>query len=82
MEETLDDIEKVWLAGGGKKYIGGDNISVADIMACCELEQPRIIAGYDLCGGREVLSGYMDRVKTELNPHYDEVHAVGQLYLI
>ena len=38
---TLDTIENVWLNGGKNKYIaGGDKISVADIQACCELEQP------------------------------------------
>ena len=41
MEDTLGQIENFWLDQGNKKYIGdGDNISVADIWACCELEQP------------------------------------------
>ena len=39
--KSLDAIEKIWLNDGKNKYIaGGDKISVADIMACCELEQP------------------------------------------
>lgn len=43
VNKTLDMIENIWLDGGKKKYIaGGDEISVADIMACCELEQPTI----------------------------------------
>jgi glutathione S-transferase len=40
METTLDQIEQIWLQNGDKKYLTGDKISVADIMACCELEQP------------------------------------------
>ena len=43
MNKTLDDIEKKWLEGGKNKYIaGGDQISVADLQAICELEQPGI----------------------------------------
>ena len=39
MEKVLDQIETIWLDNGQKKYICGDKISVADIVACCELEQ-------------------------------------------
>ena len=40
MEKVLDQIETIWLENGQKKYLAGDKISVADIVACCELEQP------------------------------------------
>ena len=40
MNRVLDQIETIWLENGQKKYICGDKISVADIVACCELEQP------------------------------------------
>ena len=40
MEKVLDDIERIWLENGAKKFICGAKISVADIVACCELEQP------------------------------------------
>ena len=41
----LLQIENVFLEGGTKKYIvGGDKMSVADLFACCELEQP-LMAG-------------------------------------
>ena len=75
MEACLDDFERVWLAGGNKKYVVGDKISVADILAACELEQPSM-AGYDVTQGRGVLGEYLKRVKGELNPHYDEVSSV------
>lgn len=40
MEKCLGEIETVWLDGGNKKFIMGDKISIADLLACCELEQP------------------------------------------
>ena len=47
MENCLDQIEEIWLENGKKKYIaGGDALSIADIVACCELEQPTM-AGLD-----------------------------------
>jgi hypothetical protein len=43
MNATLDVIERVWLDGGKNKYIaGGDKISVADLMAVAELDQPNM----------------------------------------
>ena len=79
MEKTLSDIEQIWLEGGKRKYIAGTDgdgaLSVADIMACCELEQPSM-AGYDVRKGRPILEEYMNRVKEDLNPHYDDVHKV------
>ena len=76
MTKALNTVENVWLEKGKNKYItGSDKISVADIMACCELEQPSL-AGYDVRDGRPILSEYMKRIKEELNPHYDDVHAV------
>jgi len=75
MEACLDDFERVWLAGGAKEYVVGDKISVADILAACEMEQPSM-AGYDVTEGRTVLGEYLKRVKGELNPHYDEVSSI------
>jgi hypothetical protein len=70
---------RVWLDGGKRKYIAGSDpegvISVADILACCELEQTSM-AGYDVRKDRPILTEYMDRVKADLNPHYDDVHKV------
>ena len=75
MEKALKDIEKVWLENGQKKYLAGDKISVADIVALCELEQPSM-AGYDVKKGRPVLAEYMARIKSELQPHYDDAHKI------
>ena len=72
MISCLNDFERVWLGGGEKKYVAGDKISVADIMAVCELDQPSM-AGYDVTKDRKILAEYMQRVKQDLNPHYEEV---------
>lgn len=40
MENCLSEIENIWLDRGKKQFIAGDKISVADLLACCELEQP------------------------------------------
>ena len=42
MEKCLAHIETIWLENGKKKFIIGDEISVADLLAVCELEQPGI----------------------------------------
>ena len=40
MENCLHEIEHIWLNDGKNKFICGDNITIADLLACCELEQP------------------------------------------
>ena len=66
------------------------SLQIADIMAATELEQPSM-AGYDVTEGRykvnsekqktsfptlrTILGEYLARVKTALNPHYDDVSA-------
>ena len=42
VNRVLDQIETIWLEGGKKKFLCGDQISVADVFACCEMEQPAI----------------------------------------
>ncbi|XP_071445891.1 glutathione S-transferase theta-1 [Hetaerina americana] len=73
MEKSLDDVEKFWLKNGEKKYLTGNEISIADILGACEVEQPKM-AGYDVRLNRPHLSSWLDRVKNYLSPHYDEVH--------
>lgn len=38
MVECLDNIENLWL--GKSEFLAGKEISVADILGVCELEQP------------------------------------------
>lgn len=38
MIENLDKLENIWLKN--KPYLCGDEISISDLVAACELEQP------------------------------------------
>ncbi|KAI7815383.1 glutathione S-transferase [Rhyzopertha dominica] len=73
MSSCLDSIETLWLSQN--RYIAGNEISVADLFAACEIEQPRM-AGYDPKNGRPKLAEWLDRVRQETNPFYDEAHEV------
>ncbi|XP_058066715.1 glutathione S-transferase theta-1-like [Anopheles bellator] len=72
MEKCLDFIESEYL-GHGSPYIAGDEISVADLLAACEIEQAKM-AGYDPCAGRPKLTEWMARVRDATNPYYDQAH--------
>lgn len=56
-------------------FIAGDEISIADLVAACEIEQPKL-AGYDARVGRPKLTAWMQRVKETTQPDYDEAHKV------
>ncbi|KAI8437057.1 hypothetical protein MSG28_010426 [Choristoneura fumiferana] len=74
MENALDSFDSLWL-GQGHQFITGDNICVADLLAACEVEQPRM-AGYDASAKYANIAGWMQRVKSHFNPHYDEGHMI------
>ena len=61
LRACLDDFEKMWLRDG-RKYVAGEEISVGDILAVCELEQP-IVAGLRVEEGKPPMAEYMDRVR-------------------
>ena len=71
LEMTMDFIENVFLKSN--TYLCGDEISIADLLGICELMQP-YAAGYDVSEGRPKLAEWMKRVKTRLQPHFDEAH--------
>lgn len=73
MEDCLDSMETLWLANGN--YICGDKLTAADLWAACEVEQPRV-TGYDPIVGRPILGAWLDRIRTEVDPHYGEAHAI------
>ena len=56
-----------------RRFICGDEISIADLQAVCELTQ-FWVAGADPSEGRPVIARWMDDVQTTLQPHFDEVH--------
>lgn len=75
MEKTLDLLENTWLESAEKPFLTSNEISFADILAACELEQPKI-ADYDPFVGRPRLSAWYFRVKELTNPFYDEAHGI------
>ncbi|XP_014215774.1 glutathione S-transferase theta-1 isoform X3 [Copidosoma floridanum] len=74
MVECLDQIENVWL-NDNKLFLTGQQISIADLLGACEIEQPRM-AGFDPLEGRPKLSSWYDRVVSETSPFYEEAHVL------
>lgn len=72
LENVLDQIENIWLKD--RLYIAGDEITIADLLAVTELEQPEM-AGYDVRQGNPRITEYMARVRQRLQPHYDDAHS-------
>lgn len=56
-----------------RKYICGNEISIADLQAVCELTQ-FWVTGVDPCEDTPVLAQWMKNVQDILQPHFDEVH--------
>jgi len=72
-DEALDLMENLWLEGDAK-FVAGDEISIADLLAVGEIEMLRLV-GYNPREGRPKLTAYLDRVQDQLSSFYDEVHA-------
>ncbi|CRL04366.1 CLUMA_CG017459, isoform A [Clunio marinus] len=75
MENVLTLLENTWLESSEKSFLTTKEISFADILAACELEQPKM-ADYDPFEGRPRLSSWYQKVKQFTNPFYDEAHAL------
>lgn len=78
MLKCLDQIEKVWLDHGKKAFIAGDEISIADLLAACELEQPGV-AGYDVFKLHPIIGEWRERVRSQTGSHYEDAHKVVRL---
>lgn len=74
MVASLEDFNTKWL-GRGTDFIVGNNITVADLVAACELEQPRM-AGYFPEDNFDNIAKWQKKVRTYFNPHYDEGHVI------
>ncbi|WAR03517.1 GSTT1-like protein [Mya arenaria] len=58
------------------KYIGGDEVSVADLLGVCELMQLYPVYEEDLYLANPRVKAWMERVRERLNPHFDEGNAI------
>jgi glutathione S-transferase len=74
-EMTLNHFENSWLADEKKKFLASNELTFADLLAACEIEQPRA-AGYDVFGGRPRLRAWYERVRAAANPFYDEANVI------
>ena len=69
--KSKNDLEAYFLRG--RRFICGDEISIADLQAVCELTQFWVV-GIDPTEGRPVIARWMDDVQATLQPHFNEVH--------
>ncbi|XP_026327827.1 glutathione S-transferase theta-1-like [Hyposmocoma kahamanoa] len=74
MENALQDFDTKWL-GRGTDFITGNSITIADLMAACEVEQPRM-AGYDPTEKYPNIAKWLPMVREYFNPHYQEAHVI------
>ncbi|XP_055526147.1 glutathione S-transferase theta-1-like [Wyeomyia smithii] len=75
MIACLDFIETNLLSDEGRYIDGGTDITIADLIAACEIEQPKL-TGYDPRVGRPRLTAWIQRVRERTQPDYDEAHQV------
>lgn len=75
-EKALDNIEKMFLKN--RPYLCGDHITVADILGICEVDQPLLI-GFDPVSSRPQIKCWMDRVKKDVEPCYEDVFKVTNI---
>ncbi|XP_043261383.1 glutathione S-transferase theta-1-like [Colletes gigas] len=71
LNDNLDLLENVWLQN--TPFLVGSEISIADLVGSCEVEQVRV-GGYDPWEGRPRLTAWMKRVSEETSPHYQDAH--------
>nr|XP_054767423.1 glutathione S-transferase theta-1-like [Lytechinus pictus]XP_054767463.1 glutathione S-transferase theta-1-like [Lytechinus pictus] len=71
LTKRLDKLENAFLRDND--WLAGDDISVADVLAVCEMMQ-NTVNGRDVTEGRPKLRAFLDRVKNRLKPSFDEVH--------
>ena len=67
--KSLDYIESYYLKE--RRYLCGDDVTLADLLCICELQQP-IAAGFNVYAQRPQLQAWMERVRDRLQPHFDD----------
>lgn len=73
LDKSCDLFEAAFL--NAAPFIAGDEMSVADLFAVCELMQP-LAAGFDVSASRPRLAAWMREVTTNTQPHFDHAHQV------
>ncbi|KAL3063562.1 hypothetical protein OYC64_003182 [Pagothenia borchgrevinki] len=73
LQETLDQLESMFLRR--QPFLCGDDITVADLLAVCELMQPEG-GGRDILQDRPLLQRWKSRVRAAVGDAFDQAHAV------
>ncbi|XP_026198097.1 glutathione S-transferase theta-2 isoform X2 [Anabas testudineus] len=73
LDETLDKLESMFLRR--QSFLCGHDITVADLLAVCELMQP-LGGGRDVLQGRPQLQSWRSRVQEAVGDAFDRAHAV------
>jgi len=73
MHKVFDDMDSHWLARS--KYMAGDEISIADILAICEMYQPAV-CGFDCFSTHPSIADWHQRVTEQLNPELDQANII------
>ncbi|XP_077097831.1 glutathione S-transferase theta-1-like [Siphateles boraxobius] len=73
LDGTLDKLENMFLKR--QAFLCGDDISLADLLAVCELMQP-LGSGRDVLKNRPNLLSWRSRVQSSLSDSFDEAHAI------
>ncbi|XP_041756364.1 glutathione S-transferase theta-1-like isoform X2 [Coregonus clupeaformis] len=71
--DTLEKLENMFLKR--QPFLCGDDISLADLLAMCELMQP-LGGGRDILKDRPKLLSWKSRVQSALGDSFDEAHIV------
>ncbi|GFN99432.1 glutathione s-transferase theta [Plakobranchus ocellatus] len=59
-----------------KNYLAGDEISIADLFAVCELMQLFVCHEHSLYEKSPIVKSWMERIKNQTNPYFDEAHKI------
>ncbi|XP_038579587.1 glutathione S-transferase theta-2 [Micropterus salmoides] len=73
LDDTLDKLESMFLRR--QPFLCGDDITVADLLAVCELMQP-LGGGRDVLQQRPQLQRWRSRVQSAVGESFDQAHAV------
>jgi len=67
LENSLTEFESQWLKS--HDFMIGSNLTIADLLAICQIDQPKII-GYNPFKNRKNLIRWYELVRESLGPHY------------
>lgn len=59
-----------------RSYIGGDELSIADLLGACELMQLYACHEHELYEKSPIVRAWLEKVRKETGPYFDEAHKV------